>query len=76
MCVSLTSQAWQHTDVSLVQQRQSIMINVKVREVRDKIISYKEAHQNPVIYYSLQIIIRTHATLKNSRKHDNVDSIV
>ena len=44
VCVCLTPQAGQNTDVGLVQQRQCVMADVKMREVRDKIVSHKEAH--------------------------------
>lgn len=57
VCVSLTIKAGQHTDVSLIQQRQSIVIYVKMRKVRDEVVPHEEAHQNPVIYYLLQVII-------------------
>lgn len=44
VCVCLTPQAGQNTDVGLVQQRQCVMADVKMREVRDKIVSHEEAH--------------------------------
>lgn len=43
-CASLTSHGGQGPDVGLVQQRQSIVTDVKVGEVRDEIISHQEAH--------------------------------
>lgn len=42
--VFLTPQARPNTDVGLVQQWQSIMIDVKMRKVRNEIVSHKEAH--------------------------------
>lgn len=63
ICVStsafLTPYAGKHVDVCLVQERQSIVVDVKIWQVRDEIISHKETHQDPVIYYSLQVISRT-----------------
>lgn len=43
-CVCLTPNPWQNTDVGLVEQRQSIMTDVKMREVRDEIVPHQEPH--------------------------------
>lgn len=42
--VCLTPQTRQHTDVGLVQQWQSIVTDVEIREVRDEVVSHQEAH--------------------------------
>lgn len=44
------------------------MADVQMRKVRDEIIPDEEAHQNPVIYYPLQVIIRAEVVLKEKRK--------
>lgn len=44
VCACLTAKAWQNTDVGLVEQRQSIVTDVKMREVRDEIVPHQEAH--------------------------------
>lgn len=47
------------------------MADVQMRKVRDEIISDEEAHQNPVIYYPLQVIIRAEVVLKEKRRKGN-----
>lgn len=44
MCVFLTPKTGQYTDVGLIEQWQSVVADVKVRKVRDEIISHEEAH--------------------------------
>lgn len=46
----LTPQTGQHADVSSIEQRQCIMIDVQVRKMRDEVIPHQETHQNPVVY--------------------------
>lgn len=50
------------------------MADVQMRKVRDEIIPDEEAHQNPVIYYPLQVIIRAEVVLKEKRKKSSIIS--
>lgn len=44
------------------------MVDVKIRKVRDEIVPHEEAHQDPVVYYPLQVIIRTKVILKKTNR--------
>lgn len=48
------------------------MADVQMRKVRDEIIPDEEAHQNPVIYYPLQVIIRAEVVLKEKRRKSSI----
>lgn len=41
------------------------MVDVEMRKMRDEVVSHEEAHEDPVIYYSLQVIFWTNVILKN-----------
>ena len=55
-------------EVRAVKQRKSLLVDVQVREVWDKVVSYKESHENPIIDHALQDIREAQARLfGNSR---------
>lgn len=48
------------------------MADVEMRKVRDEIVAYKEAHENPVIYDPLQVIRRAEVVLREKKKESGV----
>ena len=67
LCVTCVRMAWgalltpergQHTDVGAVEQRQSVVVDVQVRQVRDEVVAHQETHQDPVVDDPLQVIFK------------------
>lgn len=54
----LTPELGQHADVGAVKQRQSVVVDVQVRQVRDEVIAHQEAHQDPVVDDPLQVVLK------------------
>lgn len=55
--VALTPELGQHADVGAVKQRQSVVVDVQVRQVRDEVVAHQEAHQDPVVDDPFQVVL-------------------
>ena len=53
---ALTVQLRQDSLVAGPEERQAVLVNVHVGQVRNEVIAHKESHHHPVIYDALDVV--------------------
>ena len=68
-----TIKGWQDRLVGLPEQRQTVLMNVNMRQMRYEIIADKKPHQHPIINDSLHTVLERQPRLNQTSSRSSVN---
>lgn len=71
----LTIQLGQDFDVGLVEQWQSVVVNVDVRQMGKEVVAHKKAHQHPVVDDALHVVGERQGRLQTNKYRNKAREI-